>query len=102
MITKASFQRFLRGICLNNNVWREFRWASNAVLALQEASESYIVGLFEDVNMLAIHANRSTIRVVDLKLAQRIRGDVRAIDTDYYNDIKSKSLAKRVRGPQRE
>merc|ERR1712014_443302 len=32
------------------------RFPSSAVLALQEASEAYLVGLFEDTNLCAIHA----------------------------------------------
>ena len=44
------------------------------MLALQEASEAYLVGLFEDTNLCAIHARRVTIAVKDLQLARRIRG----------------------------
>ena len=76
------------------------------MLALQEASESYLVGLFEDCGLCALHAKRSTIRVVDMKLARRLRGEEKAVDNDYYMDqIKSKRcipLAKRIRGLQRE
>ena len=43
--------------------------------ALQEATESYMVGLFEDTNLCAIHAKRVTIMSKDLQLAKRIRGD---------------------------
>jgi histone H3 len=39
----------------------DLRFQSNAVLALQEASEAYLVGLFEDTNLCAIHAKRVTI-----------------------------------------
>ena len=45
------------------------------MLALQEAAEAYIVGLFEDTNLCALHAKRVTIMVKDLQLARRIRGD---------------------------
>ena len=44
-------------------------------MALQEASEAYLVKLFEDTNLLAIHAKRVTITNKDLRLAMRIRGD---------------------------
>mmetsp|Transcript_27905 Transcript_27905/g.26943 ORF Transcript_27905/g.26943 Transcript_27905/m.26943 type:complete len:82 (+) Transcript_27905:298-543(+) len=44
-------------------------------MAVQEAAESYMVGLFEDTNLCAIHANRSTIMKKDIDLARRIRGE---------------------------
>ena len=44
-------------------------------LALQEASESFLVSLFEDTNLCAIHAKRVTIMPKDLQLARRIRGE---------------------------
>ena len=46
-----------------------------AVLALQEAAEAYLVGLFEDSNLCAIHAKRVTIMPRDIQLARRIRGE---------------------------
>jgi histone H3 len=42
---------------------------------LQEASEAYLVGLFEDTNLCAIHAKRVTIMPKDIQLARRIRGE---------------------------
>ena len=51
------------------------RWAKGAVDALHEASESYLVGMMEDANLLAIHAKRYTIQPRDIQLARRIRGD---------------------------
>merc|ERR1719464_2481497 len=53
----------------------ELRFQSSAVLALQEASEAYMVGLFEDTNLCAIHAKRVTIMPKDMQLARRIRGE---------------------------
>ena len=53
----------------------DLRFQSSAVLALQEASEAYMVGLFEDTNLCAIHARRVTIMPKDMQLARRIRGD---------------------------
>lgn len=46
-----------------------------AILALQEASEAYLVSLFEDTNLCAIHAKRVTIMPKDIQLARRIRGE---------------------------
>ena len=45
------------------------------MLALQEAAEAYLVGLFEDTNLGAIHAKRVTIMPKDIQLARRIRGE---------------------------
>merc|ERR1711976_848461 len=45
------------------------------IMALQEASEAYLVGLFEDTNLFAIHAKRVTIMPKDIQLARRIRGE---------------------------
>jgi histone H3 len=50
------------------------RLQASAVLALQEAAEAYMVALFEDTNLCAIHAKRATIMRRDLQLAQKIRG----------------------------
>jgi histone H3-like centromeric protein A len=47
---------------------------SAALMALQEASEAYLVSIFEDANLCAIHAGRVTLQVKDMKLAARIRG----------------------------
>lgn len=52
----------------------EFRWQSQAIQALQEASEAFLVHLFEDTNLCAIHAKRVTIMQSDIQLARRIRG----------------------------
>ncbi|EWY80073.1 histone H3-like centromeric protein A [Fusarium oxysporum NRRL 32931] len=50
------------------------RWQSQAIMALQEAAEAYMVHLFEDTNLCAIHAKRVTIMQKDIQLARRIRG----------------------------
>ncbi|KAF5326294.1 hypothetical protein D9611_000671 [Ephemerocybe angulata] len=52
-----------------------FRFQSSAVMALQEAAEAYIVSLFEDTNLDAIHAKRVTIQPKDLALARRLHGE---------------------------
>jgi len=54
---------------------QEIRFQSQAILALQEAAEAYMVALFEDTNLCAIHAKRVTIMSRDVQLAKRIRGD---------------------------
>ena len=73
LIRKLPFQRLVREIAQEYKT--DLRFQSSAVLALQEASESYLVGLFEDTNLCAIHAKRVTIMPKDMQLARRIRGD---------------------------
>lgn len=53
---------------------QELRWQSHAIMALQEAAEAFLVHLFEDTNLCAIHAKRVTIMQKDIQLARRIRG----------------------------
>lgn len=50
------------------------RWQSNAVLALQEASEAFLIHLLEDTNLCAVHGKRVTIMQRDIQLARRLRG----------------------------
>ena len=45
------------------------------MLALQEATEAYIVGSLEDVNLCNIPAKHVTIMTPDIKLAQKLRGE---------------------------
>lgn len=52
----------------------EFRWQSQAIQALQEAAEAFMVHLFEDAQLCAVHAKRVTIMRKDIQLARRIRG----------------------------
>ena len=73
LIRKLPFQRLVREIA--SEYQPNLRFQSNAVLALQEASEAYMVGLFEDTNLCAIHTGRVTIMDRDIKLARRIRGE---------------------------
>ena len=53
---------------------QDMRWQSQAIQALQEASEAFLVHLFEATNLCAIHAKRVTIMQKDIQLARRIRG----------------------------
>ena len=73
LIKKAPFQRLVREVAQDFKA--ECRLQSSAVMALQEASEAYLVGLFEDTNLCAIHAKRVTIMPKDIQLARRIRGE---------------------------
>ena len=73
LIRKLPFQRLVREVA--QDFLTDIRFASSAVLALQEASESYLVGLMEDSNLAAIHAKRVTIMPKDMQLARRLRGE---------------------------
>ncbi|KAL9935961.1 hypothetical protein V8E36_001548 [Tilletia maclaganii] len=73
LIRKMPFQRLVKDIFLDKGY--NFRIQSGALGALQEASEAFIVSLFEDVNLAAIHAKRFTIMPKDMALARRIRGE---------------------------
>ena len=73
LLRKAPFQRLVRELA--GNYKEGLRFASSAVLALQEATESYIVSVLSDTNLCAIHAKRVTIMPRDLHLARRLRGE---------------------------
>ncbi|CAG7660262.1 unnamed protein product, partial [Allacma fusca] len=73
LIPKLPFQRLVREVMQKFKT--DFRFQSAALAALQEASEAYLVQLFEDVNLACIHARRVTIMPRDVHLARRIRGD---------------------------
>ena len=50
-------------------------WARNAIEALHQAAEDYLVTVMEDANLLALHAKRITIQPRDIQLARHIRGE---------------------------
>jgi len=84
LLRKLPFARVVREIALDmiTDAGGEYgdaglRWQSSAILALQEASEAFLVHLFEDANLCAIHAKRVTIMTRDIHLARRIRGQYR-------------------------
>ncbi|KAH7038003.1 histone-fold-containing protein [Microdochium trichocladiopsis] len=75
LMRKLPFSRVVREIALTMRPADSgMRWQSQAILALQEAAEAFLVHLFEDTNLCAIHAKRVTIMQKDIQLARRIRG----------------------------
>jgi len=74
LICRRPFQRLVREITRGHGCDAE-RFQSAAILALQEAAEAYLVGLFEDTNLYALHARRVTVMPKDMKLSRRIRGE---------------------------
>ena len=97
LIRKAPFQRLVREMM--EDMKKDYRFQSTAVsqccvgcllinhalippfymlcqvLALQEAAEAYLIGLYEDANLCAIHAKRVTVMPKDIQLPRRIRGE---------------------------
>ena len=81
LVRKLPFQRLVREIAQDFKNDLRFQGtgghtpARTAIVALQEATEAYLVSLFEDTNLCAIHAKRVTIMPKDIQLARRIRGE---------------------------
>ena len=73
LIRKLPFQRLVREIAQDYKT--DLRFQSAVVLCLQEVMEAYLVRLFDDANLCAIHARRVTIMPKDIQLARRIRGE---------------------------
>lgn len=79
LIPKLPFQRLVREI---SNTFKPpvgaavtgIRFTRSSLQALQEASESYLVSVFEDAMLCALHAKRVTVCEKDMRLARRIRG----------------------------
>ena len=75
LIRKAPFQHLVRELACA--IKSDLRMQSTALLALQEAAEAYLIGLFNDTNECALHAKHVTIMPKDMQLALRIRGEKR-------------------------
>ncbi|XP_054153980.1 histone H3.3C-like [Oppia nitens] len=73
LIPRLPFQRLIREIA--GQIRDNLLFQTAALSALQEAAEAYLVGLFEDTNLCAIHARRVTIMPRDIQLSRRIRGE---------------------------
>ncbi|XP_008568036.1 PREDICTED: histone H3.3C-like [Galeopterus variegatus] len=73
LIHKHPFQHMVQEV--SQDFKTDLHFQSAAIGALQEASEAYLVGLFEDTNLCAIHAKRTTIMPKDIQLARHIRGE---------------------------
>jgi histone H3/H4 len=76
LIRKLPFARLVKQICDDHFSLPDvqMRWQATALAALQEAAEAYLVTLFEDANLCAIHSKRVTIMRRDIQLARRIKG----------------------------
>ena len=76
IIPRLPFARLIKEIAQDlSTKGGNLRFQSGALMALQEAAEAYLVQLFEDCVLCAIHARRVTVMPKDLNLARRIRGE---------------------------
>ncbi|XP_068577527.1 histone H3-like centromeric protein A isoform X2 [Cebidichthys violaceus] len=73
LLRKGPFSRLVREVCQSFS-GEALRWQVYALMALQEAAEAFLVMLFSDANLCAIHAKRVTVFPRDIQLARRIRG----------------------------
>ncbi|CAJ0851650.1 7494_t:CDS:2, partial [Entrophospora sp. SA101] len=85
LLKKLPFSRVVREIAMelfpcDSQVG--FKWQSSAILALQEATEAYMVYVFEDANSCALHAKRVTLMKKDMELANRLRGAAKELSFD--------------------
>ena len=74
LIRKLPFQRLVRELAQDLSK-KDIRFQSWVIMALQEASEAYLVGLLEDANLCTVHAKRVTIMPKDIQLVWRIWGE---------------------------
>lgn len=77
LIPRVHFSRVIRDVATSVTGGETLRWASEGLEAIQEAAEAYLVGLFEDAQLCAVHAKRVTIMLKDIMLARRIRGELK-------------------------
>ncbi|KAF8623911.1 hypothetical protein AX15_006136 [Amanita polypyramis BW_CC] len=90
LIRKLPFQRLVREIAQDFKT--DLRFQSSAVMALQEAAEAYLVSLFEDTNLAAIHAKRVTMYV------SRTHIGTEPVADPSFSQPKDLALARRLRG----
>ncbi|KAJ6624889.1 histone H3 protein [Mycena sp. CBHHK59/15] len=73
LLRKLPFQRLVREIAQDYKY--DLRFNNSALTALQEATEAYLMSLFEDTQLCALHGKRVTIMTRDMTLARRMRGE---------------------------
>lgn len=73
LVQKAPFSRLVREIAESHKAGLRFQ--ASAVAAIQEATESFVISLLSDSNLVALHANRVTAMPRDLQLVRRLRGE---------------------------
>lgn len=74
LLRKLPFARLVRSIARRLEPdGPPLRFQASALLALQEASEAMLVGMFENANLCAMYGKRVTILLKDIHLARRIQ-----------------------------
>lgn len=73
LIRKLPFQRYVKNTVLTQKA--DIRFQGAAMSALHEAFEAYLVTLFEDAQLCAVHANRVTVMAKDVNLVAKLRGN---------------------------
>ena len=71
LLRKIPFQRIVRHIA--EGLKHGMRFQASAILALQEATEGHLVGLFADSNICAVHAKRVGVTGGDIQIAKKLR-----------------------------
>lgn len=105
LIRKQPFQRLVKELAQAFKT--DLRFQSTALLALQEAAESYMVGLFEDTNLCAIHAKRVTIQPKGMRPRSLVfvlpppSVPARVADRIAQYPLSDMQLARRIRGRDR-
>eukprot|EP01060_Flectonema_neradi_P033947 TRINITY_DN581_c0_g2_i1.p1 TRINITY_DN581_c0_g2~~TRINITY_DN581_c0_g2_i1.p1 ORF type:complete len:184 (+),score=41.02 TRINITY_DN581_c0_g2_i1:65-553(+) len=82
VITKASFQRLIRGAVEKHK--SVIRFTPGSLSALQEAAEAYAVGIFSDAHLFARHASRITVMRKDIVLVRQVRGLVGSVEVEKH------------------
>ena len=73
LLQKLPFARLIREIA--QELKDDLRFTGSSIVALQEASEAYLVETFEKTNLAAIHAGRKTITPKDMRVTQIMTGE---------------------------
>ncbi|MBI88251.1 MAG: hypothetical protein CMB67_04405 [Euryarchaeota archaeon] len=79
LIRKLPFSRIVRESAEQQASMSAFpegvKFQKQAIEALQEATEAYLVDLFADTNLAAIHRKRQTVQPKDIQITRRLRGE---------------------------
>ena len=74
-ISKKAFSSLVYDITSTMFPEQDFKFSLRGISALHVASEDYLISLFEDSYLCALHAKRITLMKKDMTLARRLRGD---------------------------
>ena len=86
LIRKLPFLRLIREI--TQDFRTDLRFTADAIYTLQNAAEIYLVNLFEDTQLVAIHGKQVTIMPVDMQLVRRLRGETGGVPHLQYLQLK--------------